>query len=128
MEMDPNSTLPSTTTTWSETSASHNINTCQYLQEMLQFGTLAHGHFTQDIFNTWIEDTKQQTKFKIIAHSSHLWGTASSNCPSTDWSIANFKCNAIGFLIIVLGYCNIKVFGGWQADCFSWFVCGCGYQ
>ena len=42
------------------------ITTCTYIQEILQFGTEERGHFTQDVFEAWIDDTKQRTKFEIV--------------------------------------------------------------
>lgn len=42
------------------------VTTCRFIQESLQFGTLERGHFTQDSFEQWIEDTKQHTKFEIV--------------------------------------------------------------
>ena len=43
------------------------VTTCRYTQEDLQFGTLERDQFTQDVFNAWIEDKKQRTKYEIVA-------------------------------------------------------------
>ena len=36
------------------------------LSDKLQFGTIEKNHFTQDVFDNWIEDTRQRTRFEIV--------------------------------------------------------------
>jgi hypothetical protein len=43
------------------------INVCQALNGSPQFGTLEREQFSQDRFNNWVEDIKQQTKFELVA-------------------------------------------------------------
>jgi hypothetical protein len=43
------------------------ITVCKYLQGSAQFGMLEREQFSQDKFNTWIEDIKQNTKYKVVA-------------------------------------------------------------
>ena len=43
------------------------VTICRYLQGTLQFGMIEREQFSQDRFNTWIEELKQQTKYEVVA-------------------------------------------------------------
>ena len=43
------------------------ITTCLFLQDAPQFGMAEREQFSQDRFNTWIEELKQHTKYEIVA-------------------------------------------------------------
>jgi hypothetical protein len=43
------------------------ITVCKYLQGDTQWGMLERDQFSQDKFNTWVEDVKQNTKYEIVA-------------------------------------------------------------
>jgi hypothetical protein len=43
------------------------ITVCKYLHGSAQFGMLEREQFSQDKFNTWIDDIKQNTKYEVVA-------------------------------------------------------------
>ena len=43
------------------------ITICRYIQGASQFGMVEREQFSQDKFNGWIEDLKQNTRFEIVA-------------------------------------------------------------
>ena len=63
----PNASLHDAITTENIKDVRQLITICRYLNGTAQFGMLSQNQFTQEKFNQWLEEIKQQTKYEIVA-------------------------------------------------------------
>jgi hypothetical protein len=43
------------------------VSICKYIQNTLQFGMIERDQFSQDRFNAWLDEVKQQTRYEVVA-------------------------------------------------------------